>query len=269
MGSIRRALAGADDVVMTTRLRPNRPHSSDQAGPPPMTPAASFASLAWGWVVAFALWTAHEVHGPGFGYVTDFTFMLAWPALFVALGWLFVALPVLRNAWIASRLADARTSWIAWPLLALGTYGLLVATWLDGAVALLWFPAVVGFVAGLVFPVLCRAKRPALVATAPLLVTLAFAFVVWPALETVTPYTTYVYGADDARSRSLERILAEVHVGDSFADLAARYPEIFSTPTRGMTGNSTSGELSFTYRVEFDDVGGTVTNVEIERRGSR
>jgi hypothetical protein len=228
-----------------------------------MSTAASFASLAWGWIIAFMIWIVREVHGHGFGYVTDFAFMLAWPATFIAIAWLAIVLPALHQPWIGAQLSSSKTSWIAWPLLALASYGLLVATWLEGAGALFWFPAVVGAVAGLVFPLLRRSQRPALVGAAPIAAILAGAFVLWPALEVLSPYTTYVYGAAGSRSRSFVRILAGVHPGDSFSDLASRYPKIFSTPTKAMVGNSSSSGHAFTYRIEFDDAGGAVGRVEI------
>jgi hypothetical protein len=234
-----------------------------------MNAAASFASLAWGWIAAFGIWILREVHGPGFGHVTDFAFMAAWPAIFLGTAWACIVLPVLGQPWTMALLADPRTSWIAWPLLTLASYGLLVATWLPDAGALAWFPALVGFVAGLAFPWLRRAHRPALVTAAPIAAILAAKFVAWPALEVVSPYTAYVYGADAARTRSLERIVASVRVGDSFSDLAARYPDIFSTPTTGIVGASSSAGRAFTYRIEFDDVGGAVTRVHLEPREER
>ncbi|MFN8179724.1 MAG: hypothetical protein U0167_17475 [bacterium] len=214
-------------------------------------------------------WALLQVHA-GPGSVTDFTFMLTWPAAFTALAWLVIALPALRQPFFAARLGDPKTSWLAWPLLALLAYGLLVATWLHGGTAaLLGFPLIEGAVAGLLFPALRRsAAHPALVAAAPVALVLACAFVVWPGLERVSPYTTYVYGADDSRSRSLERILRRVHAGDSFADLSARYPKIFPQEALHMLGNSGAGGHGFTYRVEFDHEGGSVTRVEVARRNS-
>jgi hypothetical protein len=229
--------------------------------------AASFAALAWGWIVAFVSWVLLQVHGPGPGSVNDFTFMLTWPAMFTGLSWLVIAVPALRQPYLAVRLRDPKTSWLAWPLLALLAYGLLVATWLHGSAALLGFPIIVGAVAGLLFPALRRSPaHPPLVAAAPVALALAFAFVVWPGLERVSPYTTYVYGADDSRSRSLERILHRVHEGDAFADLSARYPKIFPREALHMIGNSSADGHRFTYRVEFDRLGGNVTRVEVERR---
>jgi hypothetical protein len=230
-----------------------------------MNAAASFASLAVGWAVAFAAWVLREVHGPGFGYVTDFAFMRAWPAAFAALAWLLFILPALRSERLRVLLADPRRAILAWPTLALVSYGVLVATWVDGARGLAWFPLLLGLVAGLVFPRLVSLPaRPALVAAAPVAAILAFGYVVWPALEVVSPYTTYVYGAEGSRTRALGRILSRVRAGDRFADLAARYPRIFATPGTGMTGHAASAGRGFAYRVEFDEPGGAVTRVEIE-----
>lgn len=233
----------------------------------PGTRAASFASLATGWAVATVAWIVRSVHGPGFGYVTDFAFMVAWPAVFVTAAWFLLVVPALRLPSIARLLADPRTSWFAWPALALGAYVLLVMTWVDSAGSLAWFPALVGVVAGAVFPPLLRVRTSGrAVAAAPVAAALVFAFVIWPVLERVSPHLTYAYGADASRSRSLERILRRVRVGDPFEELADRYPRLFDTPTNAITGNSSAGGRAFTYRVEFDEVGGRVSAIEVERR---
>ena len=71
--------------------------------------AASFFSVFAGWGLAFAIWIGDQVHGDGFGYNTDFSFMLFWPAPFTFIGWQAFILPLL--AFTRSRALLASPSW--------------------------------------------------------------------------------------------------------------------------------------------------------------
>lgn len=84
--------------------------------------------------------------------VHDAFILLGWTGGFAFLGWVTCVLPVLtwlgHSAWFCSR----SLGWVGWTLLGLASYSLLVVP-LFGREAwqLLWYPAVMGAIAGTIY----------------------------------------------------------------------------------------------------------------------
>lgn len=224
--------------------------------------AASFFSVFAGWVMAFATWIVHQVHGDGFGYITDFSFMLIWPALFTFIGWLAFILPLMAFRRSREFLFSPRVAWAAWASVALVSYMLLVMTWIPDALFLAWFPAIVGVVAGLIFPRIAHLKIHRVIwMITPFLLCLLFTFIVWPAAERISPYLTYTYGTFLAKTRSMQRIFERISVGDDYLSLSNDYPRIFDGKATGFSASSQGSDGSFRYGIDVDPNTHKVTKV--------
>lgn len=222
-----------------------------------MTRAAhSFFAAFAGWLAAFVglmAWLQID------GYITDFPFYAFWPLAVTFAGWLVVALPIvvlargdrMRRPGFVIAIATAATS----------------AVWLAVAAALSmpqspewwWWPLVIGVVGGAVYWVLETRQplRPAVWWVAPFAIVALARYVALPAGIRFFPYATYVITEGVIGQEAEVAVIERVRVGDTYADLHRRYPQIFDTPTLGMAGQR--------YSIAFDALGGRVTRVETHR----
>jgi hypothetical protein len=114
------------------------------------TVTASALAMITGWGVALGALAGWELFTRA--YVEDLKFMAWWTALFSFLAWCLIVLPILALCPHARLLHAPRWSWAGWMLLAIGSYSLLVASWLGReAFEILWYPAAMGIVAGICF----------------------------------------------------------------------------------------------------------------------
>jgi hypothetical protein len=110
--------------------------------------------MAVGWSVpAIAGVVILAIQGPHHdGWVMAF-----WTGLFASLGWAVAVLP-LTLWWGSSRwLSDLRWSWATWTLLGLVVYALLLTPIMGRtALLILWYPALMGLISGLLYGWLMR-----------------------------------------------------------------------------------------------------------------
>jgi hypothetical protein len=234
--------------------------------------ARSFVGMFAGWCAAFTTLIAWQVlRKPGFGYVTDFTFFLYWPALFGLVAWAICVAPLL--SWLEDENPWLRPSiiWASGALLGLVLFLLLVCTWAPSLVVFAWFPIIQGAVGGIIYAGLGRwswlEKRPAwartILMSGPPVLLLCFSLLLWPLVIHRAPYFAYRFGADESRAAAHLRILQGVKVGDTFADLHRLYPKLFSQPYLSSTGNI-DGHHS--YRIRFDPSLDHVTEISIQSK---
>lgn len=175
--------------------------------------------------------------------------------MIVALSWLLFVAPLIAFAKPAGILYRPLVAAGPWTVLAVIAYAVLVCTWATDAFYIAWFPAIVGGIAGLLFPLLARSRFSSyLLWAGPSVVVIFFWCVLWPSLEIMVPNFTYTYGTQSARDRSMFRIIQTIKVGDSSVELRRRYPAIFADPfsDRGGDGFSSMGGGGTTERYEFN-----------------
>ncbi len=224
-----------------------------------MTRAAhSFFAAFAGWLAAFVGFMGwRQVDG----YITDFEFYAFWPAAVTLVGWLAVALPIvllarddrMRRPGFAIGIATAATSAV-WLAVAAALSMLLSPEWW-------WWPVVIGVVGGAVYWLLetRRPLRPAVLWVAPFAVVAFAYYVALPVGIRFFPYATFVITEGVVGQAALLAVIEQVRVGDTYADLHRRYPQIFDEPILGMASED--------YAIDFDALGGRVTRVEIRRDG--
>ena len=232
--------------------------------------AASLFSVFAGWCVAFLLTVVWNVHAYGVAHVTDFNFSLLGPAILAFLGWVVFAVPVINFAPANGFLYRPWFAPIAAPCLALVANGVLVGT----GVPRLWesacFPAIIGVVAGILFPLLSRSRCPSFVLfCGPSILFLSFWCLLWPLLENLTPGFTYTYGSPDVQARSVHRVFQSIRVGDSIKDLHCRYPALFRSPFEGTWRVDEIGRYEYVSYIEIDQATGSVNRVGSELRECR
>jgi hypothetical protein len=85
--------------------------------------------------------------------------MAFWTGLFALIGWAILVRPILRRGERWRVLRDARWTWLSWGVLASMTYSVIVPPLVGVEMfEILWYPALMGVVAGAVFARLV--KRP-------------------------------------------------------------------------------------------------------------
>lgn len=232
--------------------------------------ARTFFSIFVGWCVAIVALVCWQVFAPGFGYVTDFTFFLYWPALFGFIGWLVFVVPAVLCVSEDNRFMQLPVILITGAVYGVLIYLLLVCTWLASGWKLAWFPAVMGGVGGGVYSLLGRSKtfrRHHTVTTvgffaAPVALLALFSFFLWPFVTAHIPYVAYVFGANQSRDDAHLQILKSIRTGDTYADLHRRYPRIFIEPFLSRSG----GGADYTYSISFDETRTYVTEITIGDR---
>lgn len=227
-----------------------------------MVPAAqSFFAAFCGWLVPFVGTLAVMQFGPGFGRITDFGFTAFWPLAVTAFGWLVVGVPVARALARVEDLTLAR-SILTWTVATTASFLPVVLLSSFELLGLTWWPATTGVVGGAVFWTLRRRRfevRTVLFGT-PVLLPLFVWFVVVPLGVRHAPYTTLVL-LDGAIGPQAElNVISTIEVGDTFDELQQRYPALFEMPMGGKDAGLRGGAG---YRLRFDGVGGTVTEVQV------
>ena len=236
----------------------------------PVKAALSFFGIFIGWCVAIITLVCWQVFAPGFGYVTDFSFFLFWPALFGFIGWLIFVLPAVYlisdGHWLLRLPFIVATG----AVYGICVYLVLVCTWLTGGWTLVWFPAIMGGIGGAVYSLLLRWQILARFRTGaaicfflmPLALLLLFALVVWPFVIDRFPYTAYVFGDYQSRDQAHLRILKSIRRGDTYSELHRKYPRIFTEPFLSQSGGGTH----YTYSISFDETATSVKEIEIGDR---
>lgn len=225
-----------------------------------------------GWCAAFITLIGWQVlRKPGFGYITDFTFFLYWPALFGFIAWAAMVAPLLSWLDEDNRWLHPSMIWASGAVFGVAVFALLVCTWSPSLAVFAWFPAIQGAVGGITYAGLGRwswleerpAKARAVLLAGPPVALLLFGCVVWPLVIDHVPYFAYRFGADDSRAAAHLRILQRIKTGDTFAELHRRYPKLFSQPYLSSTGNI-DGHHS--YRIKFDPTLTHVTEISIQTK---
>jgi hypothetical protein len=224
----------------------------------------SFFAAFVGWLVPFGgSLTWMQVDENGFGYITDFAFLLFWPLLFTVLGWLVVGLPIavtisdrqIRSYGLLVAVATAATT---------ATYLGIAAVFQFDLLAMMWWPVLTGLLGGSVFWFLQRYQPfPGWVWGLIPIGFLPFVrFVLLPLGLAFFPYTTHVLAEGTIGQEALYAVLERVQVGDTYAELHRRYPAIFDEPVLDMSSASGNG---WSYAITFDQDCHRVTKVELRQ----
>ena len=205
--------------------------------------------------MAYCTWIGYQVHSDGFGYVTDFGFMLVWPAIFAFLGWLIFVLPLLAFPITCVYFSRPKIAWLFWLISSVISYFLLVIAWFGSSMmAFIWFPCLIGIISGLFFPFFVSSKIDwKLQAASPFIVITLFIFVLWPTAEEVIPYYTYKYGSQSAKDRSVRNIFTYIKKGDDYSILSKKYPMIFTEDSTGFSASSSGPSETFRYGISVDE----------------
>lgn len=237
--------------------------------------AVSFISIFFGWCCAYFAWILIQVHGPGCGYITDYEFMLLWPAIYVFAGWITFVLPVVgfvdhryRFFQQGYSVMFGATCGIAVFVLLTGITGLWGLLWeLWKSIYFLGFAAVVGAITLSMYSMLVssdqiqelsrRSYFSPTTFSIPIVAILCFNLLVWPGVELLFPVIAYRYGSTTVRNRIEERVIRTVKAGDRFEDLKAKLPGNFGS---GGTVLLSSRGDGFSYKILFED--GVVSSIE-------
>lgn len=217
--------------------------------------ALSFLALALGWALAYVGLILSQVHGAGFGYVTDFEFFLLWSVLFAVVGWALVVVPLVRYVDPGHWIFEPRWAPVVGAVAGVVILTVLLAPfrlWAGGQPRLLTVAAGTGLVGWASYTLAIRSplvermagRRPVQAAglyLVPLGAALVFALGVWPLLERAAPAVAFRYGSPAARARIAGRLLSEIHAGDRVADVDRRLPGLLPPAPPGesvrITGN--------------------------------
>lgn len=221
----------------------------------------SFFAVFIGWLVPLLGYLAWMQFGTGFGYITDFAFLLFWPLLFSFIGWLFVGLPLVlmlkgerfRSALVIIPIAVASTTAVFLVIAALFQFGLLY---------FLWWPVLIGLIGGATFWLLqhYEPRSSWIFWVAPIAFFPFVRFVLLPMGIAFFPYITHVLAEGAIGNEALFAVMHRVKVGDSFQELNGRYPQLFPKPILGTSFYS--GNAS--YIISFDDSCEKVTGIEVK-----
>ena len=124
-----------------------------------MRPApATFLAMVAAWAAPLACLAGWQMATTG--RVSDLGATAFWVGGFTLVAWLAFVLPFARRFKSARFFSDRRLSWLGWSLLAAASYSVLVLPLFGWAlVEIVWYPAAMGCVAGLVFAMLVGKKR--------------------------------------------------------------------------------------------------------------
>lgn len=223
--------------------------------------AHSFFAAFVGWLVPFVgflLWMQFDENG--FGYITDFEFLLFWPLLFTALGWLVVGLPIALNFGTGA-LPRFRKVLLVSTAATTATFLGISALLQFGLMPLAWWPVLIGVIGGSVYWTLQKSQplRGWVFWMAPLIFFPFVRFVLLPVGIACFPYTTHVLAEGAIGREALIEVIKRVEIGDTYEELHRRYPQVFDERVLAMF--SSGGGWS--YSIEFDDTRERVVKVEI------
>lgn len=221
----------------------------------------SFFAVFIGWLIPLVGYLAWMQFGKGFGYITDFAFILFWPLLFSFLGWLLVGLPlvlILKGERFRSPLAIIPVAVASTTVVFLG----IAALFQFGLLSFLWWPVLIGLFGGATFWLLQRYEpgKSWIFWIAPVAFFPFVRFVLLPLGIAFFPYTTHVLAEGAIGNEALFAVMRRVQVGDSFEDLNRKYPQLFPEPILGTSFYS--GNSSYTF--SFDDSRQKVTKIEVK-----
>ena len=98
------------------------------------------------------------------GRITDVGVMMLWVGLFALGAWVLVVLPLMIRCSKRKIFSDLRFSWLGWSVLAIVLYSVMVVLPLGiELLAIIWYPALMGGIAGVVFALLLRRGDEAIV----------------------------------------------------------------------------------------------------------
>ena len=220
------------------------------------TVSTSFLATFLGWVAAFSVLAAAKYSG-GYSWFDDRSFWLFWTSFSTLLAWFVLVLPALASEHVRTALTNRRTSWFWGVVLAFIGFSPLVLAFPN----LIWFPAIVGFVAGVSFPLILRRSAAWYInLSIPVFAVLAFTFLAWPlstkyAAKLVYPLST----PEEQKEMMADAILPKIHEGMRRDELNRLLPEPVEMNTTTMRW--TSGTYSYSVRLED----GVVTEVRSER----
>ncbi len=199
----------------------------------------------------------------GFGYITDFEFFLFWPLIFTFIGWLVVGLPLALKIGKGKE-TKFRVSVICWTLATTISFLLVAALFQFGIIFLIWWPVLIGAIAGSLFWLLQVKNFVPVVAAwaSPILFFPFVRFVLLPLGIAYFPYTTLVIGEGAIGKEALYAVIERIEVGDTFEELNRKYPLIFDKPTLGRSSSSSSG---WSYRIKFDETKTEVIEIEVNK----
>ncbi|MEM7146034.1 MAG: hypothetical protein AAF591_12930 [Verrucomicrobiota bacterium] len=225
--------------------------------------AHSFFAAFVGWLLPFVGYLAWlQFNSSGFGYITDFGFLLFWPLLLTFVGWAAVALPMSLNLWKDQIPTLGKTILIS-TTATTGTF-LLIAAWFRfGLIWMLWWPVLIGLIGGAIFWLLEK-WHPRHVWTFWLIPILFFPFVRLVALPIAVnqfPYITHVLAEGAISPEARINVIKRIQVGDHFNDLQVKYPKFFTTPVK----NTSFSGGGWEYYIRFDHPGGQVVEVSAGR----
>lgn len=259
---------------MAERLWESMQNAPIDDAPTSLRLALSFAAVFAGWSLGMAWNVATQVLGPGFGYVTDFEAFAVWSAIFAFAAWALAFVPIALRFEPDSGVYSGRIAPVfgavcglacaALCLLPLGGLELLQSWEITGQAA------IVGAASWTLYALAIRRwtwlQRPVsrgvlLCAVFPFAATALFVFVLWPAIERVSPSFAYRFGTYDVQQRVFERVLRAVKVGDSLESLHRELPDRFPDETTGMTGQLGA---DLVWRIRFE--AGLVSEVDLHRR---
>jgi hypothetical protein len=121
------------------------------------TAPASFLAMIAGWAVpltGLAVWQLASQ-----GRTSDIGVTGFWVGFFALVAWALAVLPLMLRYGQKNIFSDLKFSWLGWSLLAVAIYSVLLpALYGKTMLSIIWYPAVMGCVAGIVFALLV--KRP-------------------------------------------------------------------------------------------------------------
>ena len=116
---------------------------------------ASFIAMVVAWALPLAGMAIGQLAISG--RTSDVGVMAFWVGLFALVAWAAAVLPLMLRFKDKRIFSDLRVSWLGWSFLAVALYALLVVTLFGKELlAIIWYPALMGFIAGIVFALLVR-----------------------------------------------------------------------------------------------------------------
>ena len=119
------------------------------------TGTASFLAMVAGWATPLAGMALGQLATTG--RTSDIVVTGFWVGLFALISWGLGVRPLMQKFRAKKIFSDLKFSWLGWGLLAVGIYSVLLPP-LFGAdmFIIIWYPAVMGCVAGFVFALLLK-----------------------------------------------------------------------------------------------------------------
>jgi hypothetical protein len=121
------------------------------------TAPASFLAMIAGWAVPLAGLVMWQLASSG--HTSDIGFMAFYVGFFALIAWAAGVLPLMLRFGKKKIFGDLKFSWLGWCLLAVVIYSALLPTLYGREMfTIIWYPAVMGVVAGFVFALLTRKR---------------------------------------------------------------------------------------------------------------